>query len=270
MESQPAISIRSLRFGFGDGPPIFDGFDWAVGRGEMWAILGPSGCGKTTLLYLLSGLQQASAGQVLVNGQPVPRPRASTGLILQDHGLLPWATVRDNARLGLRIGKLYRHKNGSDGLPRPYPPDLPLSEADSWLERLGIAQLADSYPAQLSGGQRQRVAIARTLALRPDVLLMDEPFSALDIVIRENLQDLMIELQVELGITTIIVTHNVDEAAFLGRQILVLKRPPNHAATVVDSPGAGQAGYRDTRAYQETVSSLRGYLNAESGESRQE
>jgi ABC-type nitrate/sulfonate/bicarbonate transport system ATPase subunit len=258
---QPIVTVRGLRFGYSGETPIFDDFAWSVQRGEMWAILGPSGCGKTTLLYLLSGLQQANAGTVLVDGLPTLRPRASTGLILQDHGLLPWSTVRANAALGLRIGKLYRNKEGTEGQARPYPPNLPPSEADTWLKRLAIDHLADKYPAQLSGGQRQRVAIARTLALRPNLLLMDEPFSALDVVIRENLQNLVAEIQSELGVTTIIVTHSVDEAAYLGRKILVLTRPPNRQTIVIRNPYAGRPDYRKSEAYQKTLTRLRQHLD---------
>jgi ABC-type nitrate/sulfonate/bicarbonate transport system ATPase subunit len=260
---RPIVSIDGLVFGYGGEIPIFDRFAWSVRQGEMWAILGPSGCGKTTLLYLLSGLQQASAGTILINDLPTMRPRASTGLILQDHGLLPWSTVQANAALGLRIGKLYRNKEGVEGQARPYPPNLPTSEADGWLKRLGIAHLVDKYPAQLSGGQRQRVAIARTLSLRPDLLLMDEPFSALDIVIRENLQDLVVGIQAELGVTTIIVTHSVEEAAYLGRKILILSRPPNRQSMVVDNPRAGQPGYRQTESYRMITSELRSHLDEE-------
>ena len=261
MQTELAISIHDLNFSFSDGPPIFDHFSWTVERGSIWAILGPSGCGKTTLLYLLSGLQQPVSGEVTVNGYPVPRPRASSGLILQDHGLLPWATVRDNASLGLRMGKLYRNKGHDSALPRPYPPELPMSDVDHWLERLDIAHLADKYPAQLSGGQRQRVAIARTLALSPDLLLMDEPFSALDVVIREDLQDLLIDLQHELGITTIIVTHNVDEAAYLGHQTLILSRPPTNSAIVFANREAGTAGFRTTSSYRDISARLRKALD---------
>ncbi len=260
---QPIVTVGGLRFGYSGEAPIFDDFAWSVERGEMWAILGPSGCGKTTLLYLLSGLQQANAGTILVDGLPTLRPRASTGLILQDHGLLPWSTVRANAVLGLRIGKLYRNKEGAEGQARPYPPNLPPSESDAWLKRLGIDHLADKYPAQLSGGQRQRVAIARTLSLRPNLLLMDEPFSALDVVIRENLQDLVAEIQSELGVTTILVTHSVDEAAYLGRKIMVLSRPPNRKTTVIDNPHAGKSGYRKSEAYQQTLTKLRRHLDEE-------
>ena len=235
-----AIRLTGLSFRYAqETTPVFEGFDWRVGHGEVWAVVGPSGCGKSTLLYLLAGLRRPQAGDLLVGGYPVPRPRASTGLILQDHGLLPWATVRDNATLGLRIGQFYRNKQGRADQPRPYPPLLPPAEADRWLERLGIAHLGAKYPAQLSGGQRQRVAIARALALRPDLLLMDEPFSSLDAAIRHDLQRLVLALQAELGLTTVIVTHSVDEAALLGRRILLLRQPPNHTALVLDNPAAG-------------------------------
>lgn len=263
MENSSTVMIRDLSFAFKEGPPIFENFDWTVENGSIWAILGPSGCGKTTLLYLLAGLQQPAQGSVLVNGHPVPRPRASTGLILQDHGLLPWATVRDNASLGLRMGKLYRNKGHDSMLPRPYPPELPMGEVDRWLERLEIAHLAKKYPAQLSGGQRQRVAIARTLALQPDLLLMDEPFSALDAVIRENLQDLLIELQAELGVTTIIVTHSVDEAAYLGRQTMVLPGPPVRSGFIFENEAVGSTGYRNSANYRQFGAKLRMALETE-------
>ncbi len=235
-----AIRLTGLSFRYAqETTPVFDGFDWRVTQGEVWAVVGPSGCGKSTLLYLLAGLRRPQAGELLVGGYPVPRPRADTGLILQDHGLLPWATVRDNAALGLRIGQFYRNKQGPANQPRPYPPLLPLTAVDPWLERLGIAHLGAKYPAQLSGGQRQRVAIARALALRPDLLLMDEPFSSLDAAIRHDLQRLVLALQAELGLTTVIVTHSVDEAAWLGRRILLLHQPPNQTASVLDNPAAG-------------------------------
>jgi NitT/TauT family transport system ATP-binding protein len=257
----PHVQVIGLRFGYGTGqPPLFEDFDWTVGRGEMWALVGPSGCGKSTLLYLLAGLRQPQAGEVCVGGHPVPRPRASTGLILQDHGLLPWATVADNAGLGLRMGRFYRNKRGLPGLPRPYPPDLPPETADRWLARLGLERLADKYPAQLSGGQRQRVAIARALAMQPDLLLMDEPFSALDLAIRTDLQQLVIDLQAELGITTLVVTHSVEEAAVLGRRILCLGQPPTRTAQVIDNPEAGSRGFRATPAYRATVAHLRTLL----------
>ncbi|MGQ9667006.1 MAG: ABC transporter ATP-binding protein, partial [Anaerolineae bacterium] len=235
-------------------------FHWTVEQGEAWAVIGPSGCGKSTLLYLLAGLRQPTSGTVLVEDQPVPRPRASIGLILQDHGLLPWATVWENAALGVRMGHFYARKRAPKDAPRPYPPALPFSEVDQWLKRLDIYHLRRYYPSQISGGQRQRVAIARTLALRPTLLLMDEPFSALDALTREDLQALMVRLQAELGVTTIVVTHNIEDAAFLGRKILVLHAPPNETPIVVDNPSAGSPSFRTSQDFWGITQRLREML----------
>ena len=257
------VDVRNLNFSFTlDRAPLFMDFKWQVSRGETWAIVGPSGCGKTTLLYLLAGLRRPDSGEVLIGGTSVRRPRAATGLILQDHGLLPWATVRQNAGLGLRIGHFYRGKQPRNGEPRPYPPDLPLSVADQWLERLGLGPFAAKYPSQLSGGQRQRVAIARALALQPDLLLMDEPFNALDPATRQDLQDLVADLQQELGITTILVTHSIEEAAYLGEKILVLNQPPNRNALILHNPGAGDPAHRHSPAYLATTQQLQLHLGA--------
>ena len=246
------IQLESLTFAYGNGQPIFSGFNWTAERGQSWAVLGPSGCGKTTLLYLLAGLQFPTSGRVLIAGQPLTRPRPHTGLILQEYGLLPWATVRENALLGQRVRNFY----GPDG--KHAPSDFqPSGEVDHWLERLGLAEQRSKYPGQVSGGQRQRTAIARTLALKPDLLLMDEPFSSLDAPTRESLQKLMLELWVEQGLTMIIVTHAIEEAAILGRKILLLGHPPNTEAVMIDNPDSAQPGFRDTPAYLALVRELR-------------
>ena len=252
------IQLHALSFGYPQSRPIFDNFDWHVQRGETWAILGSSGCGKTTLLYLLAGLQHPGAGQILINDQPLTRPRPRTGLILQDYGLLPWATVRQNAELGLKVRNFY----GADGVhtPQDYSPER---DVMPWLERLGIASYADKYPTQISGGQRQRAAIARTLALQPDLLLMDEPFASLDAVIREDLQSLTLELCDEQGITLVIVTHNIEEAAAMGRKILLLGKPPNRQARIFENPTAGQIDQRESRQYQALCQILRKELSLE-------
>jgi ABC-type nitrate/sulfonate/bicarbonate transport system ATPase subunit len=252
------IQLHALSFGYPQSKPIFEGFDWRAKRGETWAILGSSGCGKTTLLYLLAGLQHPDAGQILIDGQPLNRPRPCTGLILQDYGLLPWATVRQNAELGLKVRNFY----GADGVhaPQDYRPKR---DVTPWLERLGITAIANKYPAQISGGQRQRAAIARTLALQPDLLLMDEPFSSLDAIIREDLQSLTLELCAEEGITLVIVTHNLEEAAGMGRKILLLGTPPNTMARVFDNPTTGQSGYRESKEYQRLCQTLRRELSLE-------
>ena len=249
------IAFDELTYAYPHGQPVFHSFSWHVEPGEAWAVIGPSGCGKTTLLYLLAGLRMPTAGRVLVDGQPLTRPRPSSGLILQDYGLLPWATVRQNAALGLRIRNFY----GPDGThaPRNYHPE---ADVTPWLARLGLSELADKYPSQLSGGQRQRTAIARTLALRPDLLLMDEPFSSLDAPTRENLQSLTLELQAEQGLTLVIVTHAIEEAAFIGRKILLLTQPPNTQPVIIDNPQAGKEDTRDSIGYQALCRELRGRL----------
>lgn len=237
--------------------PIFQDFSWHAKHGESWAILGPSGCGKTTLLYLLAGLRFPTGGQVFINDQPLLRPRPHTGLILQDYGLLPWATVRQNAMLGLQVRTFY----GPDGkhAPADFQPTL---DVDPWLERLGLFPFRHKYPSQLSGGQRQRTAIARTLALKPDLLLMDEPFSSLDAPTRENLQKLVNELWAENQLTLVIVTHAIEEAAVMGQKILLLGTPPNIQPLIIDNPGAAQPGFRDSLDYLELVRSLRRQLEA--------
>jgi NitT/TauT family transport system ATP-binding protein len=238
------IEVRDLTFAYPGQPPLFEGFNWRVEAGESWAVIGPSGCGKSTLLYLLAGLRHPTSGEIRIAGQPLTRPRPHTGLILQDYGLLPWATVAENAALGLRIRRFY----GPDGLHAPagdrIPPQEIARRVDFWLTRLGIAELRDQYPSQISGGQRQRTAIARTLAMDPDLLLMDEPFSSLDALTREDLERLTLELRAETGVTTVVVTHNIEEAVYLGQRLLVLRRPPHREALVMENPGAGQFDYR--------------------------
>jgi NitT/TauT family transport system ATP-binding protein len=179
---------------------------------------------------------------------------------LQDYGLLPWATVAQNAALGLRVRRFY----GPDGRHAPAGERLHRDEiarrVDAWLDRLGIAGLRDQYPAQLSGGQRQRTAIARTLAMNPDVLLMDEPFSSLDALTREDLERLTLELRTETGVMTIIVTHNIEEAVYLGQRLLVLRQPPHRQALVVDNYASGPLDYRERLAFQKRCSEIRELL----------
>jgi len=254
------IELRGVGFHYPRQPLLFDGFDWQVQTGERWAILGPSGCGKSTLLYLLAALRLPCSGKVLIDGRAWAKPRPATGLILQDYGLLPWASVRDNITLGLRIRRFY----GPDGVHAPL--NEPVSEieaqAHTWLERVGLRETAQQFPAQLSGGQRQRVAIARTLALNPDLLLMDEPFASLDTSTRAALREFVLHLAVERGMTMIIVTHSVEEAAMLGRKILVLARPPHQRARLFDNPAADAASISSATANPEICNLLRCELEA--------
>lgn len=281
------IDLQDISFTYpGQTTPLFDRFTWKVERGEFWSVIGPSGCGKSTLLHLIVGVRAPQSGSIAVNGESVPRKknRGKTGLVLQDYGMLPWSTVRENVRLGLRIRSFYKQGDAEVSL-RGKRRGLPLDEAishlasevasprttrgahtdtspvDFWLERFGLANQADKYPNQISGGQRQRAAIARTLVLEPDVLLMDEPFSALDAPTREDLEQVTLDLQTETGTTTVFVTHNIEEAVFLGHKILVLGDLPHRSPVrCVDNPGAGRAEYRDEEAFLEQTHRLREML----------
>jgi NitT/TauT family transport system ATP-binding protein len=254
------IDIQNLGFSYPNQPSLFSRFHWHVSSDESWAVVGPSGCGKSTLLYLLAGLRHPLTGQVRVGGQLMTRPRPRTGLILQDHGLLPWATVAGNAALGLRVRRFY----GPDERHAPAGPRISSEElvrrVDFWLERLGILEQRNQYPAQLSGGQRQRAAIARTLVMNPDTLLMDEPFSSLDTLTREDLERLTLQLRQETGVTAVVVTHNIEEAVYLGQRLLLLRKPPHHKALVIDNPGAGQPDYRQQAAFQDRCNEIRALL----------
>ncbi len=281
------IEIKNLTFSYAS-QPLFQDFSWRVERSEFWSVIGPSGCGKSTLLHLLVGVRVPDAGTITVNEESVPRKknRGKTGLVLQDYGLLPWATVRQNVELGLQIREFYgqggdmslrgavlsERSESKDATKQSHPTAaLPLprgglgrgrnDKVGAWLERFGIAHLRAKYPAQISGGQRQRAAIARTFVLEPDVLLMDEPFSALDAPTREDLEQLTLDLQTETKTTMVFVTHNIEQAVFLGRKILVLGAPPHRSpARVVENPGAGRAAYRDEPAFLARARELRAML----------
>jgi ABC-type nitrate/sulfonate/bicarbonate transport system ATPase subunit len=241
------IDIHSITYSYPPSTPIFQNFNWQIQRGETWAIIGSSGCGKTTLLYLLAGLRIPTLGIIEIDGERLTRPRPRSGLILQDYGLLPWATVRENAGLGLSVRNFY----GQDGRHTPIN-FQPENNVEYWLERLGLKEFADKYPAQISGGQRQRTAIARTLALSPDLLLMDEPFSSLDSITREDLQNLTLSLCEEQNLTLIIVTHAIDEAVSMGKKILLLDSSPR----VFDNPQAGMADHHNSREYHDLCNLL--------------
>ena len=251
------IELKSLTYQYRRGIPIFENYDLSISRGEAWAVIGPSGCGKSTLLYLLAGLRLPLAGQVLVDGQNLTRPRPHTGFIIQDYGLLPWATVRQNIELGLKIRDFY----GPDGTHAPTQIIDP-HEVDRWINHLGLDQIQQQYPGQISGGQRQRTAIARTLVLSPDLLLMDEPFSSLDAPTREELQQLTLGLRNTQNLTLVIVTHAIEEAAVLGEKILVLGQLPNRKAEIINNPGAAKPNFRETETYQDVCKDLRGRIKA--------
>jgi NitT/TauT family transport system ATP-binding protein len=254
------IEVKDLFFAYRGQPPLFKAFSFSLRHGEAWAIIGPSGCGKTTLLYLIAGLRQIGEGVILIGGLPLRRPRPRTGLVLQDHGLLPWASVKDNIRLGLKIRAFY----GPDGKHAPAQPSSNGGDWEErivyWLKRMGIEDQQDKYPSQLSRGQRQRTAIARTLILSPDLLLLDEPFSALDAAIRYDLQETVLELHTEGNLTTLLVTHDIEEAAFMGKRILLLRGPANQDAAIIENSFAIGPDARNHPGFQERCNELRSLL----------
>ncbi len=225
--------------------------DLAIPRGGSCVVIGPSGCGKTTLLFALAGLLTPDAGTVAVDGEPVTGPRRATSLILQQHGLFPWKDALDNAALGLALR----------GVPRRERRE----RAMALLSELGIADVARSFPARMSGGQRQRAAIARSLATGPDLLLMDEPFSSLDAMTRESLQDLLLALWREHRFTFVLVTHSIEEAAFLGRTVVVLSSRPGRVQAVLDNPGALTEGARLGEGFHRASLSIRKALEEGQG-----
>ena len=232
-----------------------DNLSLSVAAGEPIAIIGASGCGKTSLLNLIAGLLRPTSGEVLVMGERVDNPRRQTSLILQDYGLLPWKTVLDNAALGLMIQKV--------------PLRCARQKAMDALRVVGIEEFASSYPRELSGGMRQRLAMARAMALDTDVMLMDEPLSALDALTREELQNVLLELWQTQGYAQVLVTHSIEEAVLLGRRIVMMTPRPGKIHTIIDNPGMGSAEYRECPSFYEQCTRLRGMLlagNADGGD----
>ncbi len=223
--------------------PAISGLDLHLEKGDICALIGPSGCGKSTLLYVLSGIIAPHNGQVLIGGQPVDPKAQRIGLVPQSYGLLDWADVYHNATLGLRVK--------GDDLLKEAP------SIEQLLDRLGLTALQRKFPRQLSGGQRQRVAIARAFLMRPDVLLMDEPFSALDAITREDIQDVFLDVWREHAISTLFVTHSIEEAAYLGHKIAVMSPAPGRIVRVIDNPLFGQSDLRLSSAFYSFVMKLR-------------
>jgi NitT/TauT family transport system ATP-binding protein len=213
MESRPVISAAGVTrtfLGKNGELPALGPFDVDVADGEFVCIVGPSGCGKSTFLRIVAGLTNPTTGSVEI--RPRDATRVAVSMVFQDYSIYPWKTVEDNVRLGLDLA----HVSRKEGRAR----------AAYWLERLGLAAFARAYPATLSGGMKQRVSIARALAVEPQVLLMDEPFAALDAQLRLVLQEELLELWQSDRRTVIFVTHSLEEALLLGDRVLVMSARP--------------------------------------------
>jgi len=209
------IDIRQLSIVLGEGRDAFEAvqdLDCQIEPGQFVCILGPSGCGKSTLLGALAGHLKASTGSLRVDGAAVSGPSPQRGMVFQHHTLFPWRTVRDNVAFGLKmrgVGKAERHR-----------------AADDILKLVGLDGFAERWPDQLSGGMQQRVEIARVLVNRPRLLLMDEPFGALDALTRLNMQELLLDIWTRIRTTVVFVTHDIDEALFLADRLLVMSARP--------------------------------------------
>ena len=225
-----------------------------IDKGEFICVLGPSGCGKSTILRLIAGLRPQhppTSGKVLVMGQPVAGPGADRGMVFQDYTSFDHRTVLDNVSFGLECQGVPRHER--------------YEHARRWIARVGldVAQDQDKYPHELSGGMRQRVAIARTLILHPRIILMDEPFGALDPMTRMTMQDLLLELWRTTQATVFFVTHSIEEAVFLGDRIYVLSNSPGtilHELTIKPSDRPSKEMQREEK-FQETVYYLRDLIS---------
>lgn len=238
----------SLQFQKPDGgmQSILKDANLEIGPGERWAIIGPSGCGKTSLLHLLAGLQQPTTGTVLYGDQRMTKPHSDISIILQEYGLFPWKTVEQNVWLPLELQHCSKE-------------EIRRRTADM-LDQLGLTGQGKKYPVQLSGGQRQRIAIARALVGNPKVVLMDEPFSALDALTRERMQELVLDLCEKNHLTLVLVTHNIEEAIFLGQKIVAFSEEPGGWNRIVDNPHSGEKDYRGTEEFYQHCNDLRSLI----------
>ncbi|ALE07077.1 ABC transporter ATP-binding protein [Arthrobacter sp. ERGS1:01] len=249
---QAKISLRDIRQEFPIRPAkgasargtgnlvVLDGVNLDVRPGEFLTIVGPSGSGKTTLLDLLAGLTRPAGGAVLVDGKEVTGPGHDRAVVFQQYALFPWRTASTNVSIGLEGTGLNRRRRAAKAL--------------EYLELVGLAGFAERYPHELSGGMKQRVAIARSLAYEPDILLMDEPFAALDAQTREQLQDELLRIWKETGKTVVFITHGIDEAVYLGQRVAVLSSRPGRLKAIVDidlGERDGEADIRSTPGFSE-------------------
>jgi NitT/TauT family transport system ATP-binding protein len=251
-----AVALERVGKRFGEGPAAVQavtGIDLTVAAGEFVSLIGPSGCGKSTLLRIVANLIEPSEGSVLVNGKPASRARLDQdyGIAFQSAGLLEWRTVQGNVELPLGlhgVGKAQRRE-----------------QALELLELMGLADFASHRPSQLSGGMQQRVAIARALARRPALLLMDEPFGALDEMTRERMQSELIRICAETGAAVVFVTHSIPEAVFLSQRVVVMSPRPGRITEIIDVPlGARDEDVREAETFFATITDVREALRGRS------
>jgi NitT/TauT family transport system ATP-binding protein len=245
----PAVTLEGVGKRFGDGPTAVEaltGIDLSVAAGEFVSLIGPSGCGKSTLLRIIANLIEPTEGSVLVNGKPARRARLDQdyGIAFQQAGLLEWRTVQSNVELPLALHGAGRAERRQQAL--------------ELLELVGLTDFAGHRPSQLSGGMQQRVAIARALARRPALLLMDEPFGALDEMTRERMQSELIRLCAETGAAVVFVTHSIPEAVFLSQRVVVISPRPGAITEIVDVPlGTRDEDVREAEQFFAAITDVR-------------
>ncbi len=252
MEFESAVSVRNISKNYGDVEALRD-MSLEFPRGQLTSLLGPSGCGKTTLLKIIAGLLEPTSGQVEVNGKTVSGPGKDRAFVFQDFALLPWATVIRNVAFGLEMRGVAASEREAI--------------AEKYIKEVGLAGFEQSYPHELSGGMRQRVGLARALAVDSDVLLMDEPFSAVDEQTRRKFQeDLLNLVQIE-NKTFIFVTHSIEEAVYVSDQIAILLPRPSRVSEIIRPSSFRDKGVDNIRRDPEYLdivdniwASLRGYV----------
>jgi NitT/TauT family transport system ATP-binding protein len=225
--SAPRIVFEnvSVEFPSKAGPiRVVDDVSYAIRDREFVSVIGPSGCGKTTTMNLAAGFLKPTSGRVLLDGKPIAGPGPDRGVMFQDYGVFPWLTVRDNIAFGLGLAANQGHRAQREEIVNRY------------MRLMGLADFADAWPKTLSGGMRQRLALARAYAVKPEFLLMDEPFGALDAQTRSAMQDLLLEVLREEEKTVMLITHSVEEAVYLSSRIVVMTARPTRIREVIDVP----------------------------------
>ena len=249
MKIAPFLDMRQVSYTFPGWPPVVQRVDWDIAAGEFHCLVGRSGCGKTTLLKLAAGLLRPDEGQVLLQGQPVTAPGPGMGFVFQQPTLLDWLTVRDNVLLPLSLQRT------------PAPDDV--ARAEQLLNQLGLGGHLAHYPRQLSGGQQSRVAIARALLPQPPILLMDEPFAALDAITREELQDELQRICRARGTSVFFVTHDITEAVYLADRVAVMSAGHIRHDVRVELPRPRTQDVRYSAAFNIICAELRHAMDEE-------
>lgn len=240
--TQPIIQVNALHKTFASSPkPVLENISLTIERGEIVAFLGKSGCGKTTLLNMIGGFEPATSGDILLDGERVTKPSQKSIMLMQNYGLLPWRTVYHNVLFALEnsaLSKEDKHTRVMQGL-----------------EMVGLADRLNAMPSELSGGMQQRVAIARALAIQPEIILMDEPFAALDTFTRYFLQDEMTAINEKQHMTILLVTHDIDEAIYLADRVVILAPNPGriYKEITIQLPRQRDRASRDFQHYRELI-----------------